>query len=142
MRQSHHLPTLSVKKIFLRHFFKNPLPQFCRAWSGEQIKYPQHGIISWIESLKKYLVKNSKNRLWVRFWNNRLHLLTSRSTFISLKWLVRVKIVIICPQKVFPNVAKALFHLIWWFFASRTRENACDTAFESWESILFNPNIY
>ena len=38
------------QKKFLRHFFKNPLPQFCRAWSGEQIKYPQHGIISWIEN--------------------------------------------------------------------------------------------
>ena len=26
MRKSHHLPTLSVKKNFLRHFIKNPLP--------------------------------------------------------------------------------------------------------------------
>ena len=34
----------------LKHFLKNLLPQFCRAWSGEQIKYPQHGHISWIES--------------------------------------------------------------------------------------------
>ena len=49
-RKVPYVPTLSAKKIFLRHFFKNPLPQFCRAWSGEQIKYPQHGIISWIES--------------------------------------------------------------------------------------------
>ena len=49
-RKVPYVPTLSVKKNFLRHFFKDPLPQFCRVWSGEQIKYPQHGIISWIES--------------------------------------------------------------------------------------------
>ena len=41
---------LWVSKKKIETFFKNPLPQFCRAWSGEQIKYPQHGIISWIES--------------------------------------------------------------------------------------------
>ena len=50
MRKVHFVPALSVKKNFLRHFFKNPFPQFCRAWSGEQIKYPQHANISWIES--------------------------------------------------------------------------------------------
>ena len=48
------------QKKFLRHFIKNPLPQFCRAWSGEQIKYPQHGHISWIEGYKKSKVKKSK----------------------------------------------------------------------------------
>ena len=50
MRKFYCTQTLSVKKSFLRHFLKNPLPQFSRAWSGEQIKYPQHGHISWIES--------------------------------------------------------------------------------------------
>ena len=65
------------QKNFLRHFFKNPLPQFCRAWSGAQIKYPQHGHISWIESYKKIKVKKSKYPTWVPFWNNRLHLLTN-----------------------------------------------------------------
>eukprot|EP00493_Phyllostaurus_siculus_P020655 UN20980 len=37
-------------------------------------------------------------------------LLASRSTFISLKSIVRVKMVITCPQKVYPNIAKKLFH--------------------------------
>ena len=77
-----------------------------------------------------------------KFWTFGQHLLTSRSTFISLKWLVRVKMVIICPQKVFPNVAKKLFHSIWCNFASRIRKNACDTAFESSGSILFRSNIH
>ena len=51
------------KKKMLRHFMKNPLPQFCRAWSGAQIKYPQHGHISWIEGYKKSKVKKVKNTL-------------------------------------------------------------------------------
>ena len=50
VRKDDRMPTSSVKKNFLRNFFKNLLPQFCRAWSGAQIKYPQHGHISWIES--------------------------------------------------------------------------------------------
>ena len=29
-----------------------------------------------LKAKKKYLVKNSKNRTWVPFWNNRLHMLT------------------------------------------------------------------
>ena len=40
------------QKKMLRHFCKNPRPQFCRSWSGEQIKYPQNGHISWIERYK------------------------------------------------------------------------------------------
>ena len=51
------------QKKFLRHFFKNPLPQFCRAWSGAQIKYPQHGHISWIEGYKNSKVKKNQNLL-------------------------------------------------------------------------------
>ena len=61
---------------------------------------------------------------------------------LSMKWLVRVKMVITSPQKVFPNIAKKLFYQVWWIFATRYRKNACDTVFESWGSILFNPNIY
>ena len=60
MRKADCVPTLNVKKKNLRHLNKNPLPQFCRAWSGAQIKYPQHGHISWIEGYKKIKVKKIK----------------------------------------------------------------------------------
>ena len=48
------------KKIFWDLNSKIPLPQFCRAWSGAQIKYPQHGHISWIEGYKNSKVKKIK----------------------------------------------------------------------------------
>ena len=59
-RKVPYVTTLSVKKN-LRPCIKNPLPQFCWAWSVVQLKYPQHGHISWIEGYKKSKAKKVKN---------------------------------------------------------------------------------
>ena len=55
MRQFYHLPTLSVKKNF-ETFFKNPLPQFCRAWSGEQITVSTHNMVLSLELKAKKIL--------------------------------------------------------------------------------------
>ena len=45
-----------------------------------------------LKAKKKYLVKESKNLLWVPFWNNRLHLLTkhAKSFVEGKKWVKNV----------------------------------------------------
>ena len=142
MRKRHGKATLKVSKNFLRPSIKNRLDTFVPnvlginlipfSWSYDQ---------NWLRETLKTEKKAKMPAKWT-FWNNRLHLLTSRSTFISPKSLVRVKMVITHSQKVLLNIGKKHFHQIWWIFASRTRKKACDTAFESWGSILFNPKIY
>ena len=69
--------TFSAERKFWRPWIKNPIPQFCQAWSGEQMQYLQHGHISWIESYKKSRVK--KCRFGIIMWLSK----TESMTFLT-----------------------------------------------------------
>ena len=75
MRQSHHLPTLSVKKNFWDIFLKIRFHSFVELDLENRLS-THNMVISLNLRAKKILGERIKNLLWVSFWNNRLHVLT------------------------------------------------------------------
>ena len=104
MRQSHHLPTLSVKKKFWDIFSKIRFHSFVGLDLENRLSTHNMVISLELKATKNQKWKNPKKQPWVRFWNNRLHLTTkfypmktftflggrdATSYILNKKWMVK-----------------------------------------------------